>query len=358
MKKVEIHPEAVERVKKFTINDNQLGFGKYVAPIMLQAIYDNGEWQRFDLLPYAPLQLDPCTKVLHYGQEIFEGMKAFRQPDDSLAMFRPEQNARRFNQSARRMSMPEIPEEQFLHACDVIVAYCKNLVPKRLGESLYLRPFMIATEVGLGIKPSKQFLFVIVASPSGGYFSSDSVKVYIEREEIRAAHGGIGYAKTGGNYAASLHAYSKTIQAGCDQTMWLDSSHKYVEEMSGMNFFAIINGSLYTPAITDTILDGITRRSIIDMAKARNIEVVEGKIAIDELLKDIEAGRCTEAFVCGTASVIVPIASFLDRDGKTYHVKDGAGKISTSLKENLINIQAGKESAPEGWLRKIKNIEF
>lgn len=358
MKKVEIHPEAVERVKKFTISDTTLGFGKHVAPIMIQAVYDNGEWQRFDLLPYAPLQLDPCTKVLHYGQEIFEGMKAFRHPDDKIYMFRPEQNARRFNQSARRMSMPEIPEDMFLEACDVICAYSKHLVPKRLGESLYLRPFMIATEVGLGIKPSKQFLFLIVASPSGAYFSADSVKVYIERDDIRAAPGGIGFAKTGGNYAASLQSYTKTIQKDCDQTMWLDSTHQYIEEMSGMNFFAMIDGKLHTPGITDTILDGITRRSIIDIAKAQKIEVIQDKLGVDYLLKSIEEGKCTEAFVCGTASVICPIASFLDKDGKTYALKDGNGNISMKLREELIAIQAGRTEAPAGWLYAVKDINF
>lgn len=358
MKKVEIHPEAVERVKKFTVTDNNLGFGKYVAPIMIQAIYDNGQWQRFDLLPYGPIQLDPCTKVLHYGQEIFEGMKAFRQPDDQIKMFRPEQNARRFNQSARRMSMPEIAEDQFLNACDVISAYCKNIVPRRLGESLYLRPFMIATEVGLGIKPSKQFLFVIIASPSGNYFSGDSVKVYIERDDIRASHGGIGFAKTGGNYAASLQSYSRSLQAGCDQTMWLDSTHQYIEEMSGMNFMCVIDGEIHTPALSDTILDGVTRKSVIEIAKHEKIKVHEDKIDINNLIQLIEEGRCTEAFVCGTASVICPISSFMEKDGRTHYVKDGNGKISMQLREKLIGIQAGREDGPEGWMHLVKEINF
>jgi branched-chain amino acid aminotransferase len=359
MKKVEIHPDAVERVKKFTINDPQLGFGKYVAPIMVQAILFNGEWQRFDLLPYAPLQLDPCSKVLHYGQEIFEGMKVFRHPDDRIHMFRPEMNARRFNQSARRMAMPEIPEDQFLEACEVICAYSKHLVPKRLGESLYLRPFMIATEVGMGIKPSKQFLFIVVASPSGSYFSGDSVKVYIEREDIRCAPGGIGFAKTGGNYAASLNSYAKTIKLGCDQTMWLDSvEHKYIEEMSGMNFFAVIDNKLVTPTLTDTILDGVTRRSVIEIAKGEKITVEERKISIDEILNAIAEGRCTEAFVCGTAAVIAPVASFMDKDQSVHKLKDPQGKISMQLREKLIAIQAGRTDAPEGWLYPVKDLNF
>jgi branched-chain amino acid aminotransferase len=285
-------------------------------------------------------------------------MKAFRQPNDEIKLFRPEQNARRFNQSARRMSMPEIPEDQFIKACDVICAYCKHLVPKRLGESLYLRPFMIATEVGLGIKPSKQFLFVIVASPSGAYFSGDSVKVYIERDDIRAAQGGIGFAKTGGNYAASLKSYTKTISSGCDQTMWLDSTHQYIEEMSGMNFMCIMDGELHTPILTDTILDGITRKSVLELAKMEKLKVIEDKISIDHLLKMIEEGRCTEAFVCGTASVICPISSFLDKDGRTHYLKDGNGKISLSLREKLISIQAGRADSPQGWMHSVPEIQF
>ena len=359
MKKVEIHPEAVERVKKYFINDHDLGFGKYVAPIMIQALYDRGEWQRFDLLPYAPLQLDPCTKVLHYGQEIFEGMKVFRHPDDKVCMFRPEMNARRFNLSARRMAMPEIPENLFIESCEIISAYCKNLVPKRLGESLYLRPFMIASEVGLGIKPAKQFLFIVVASPSGSYFAGNAVKVYIEREEIRCAPGGIGFAKTGGNYAASLNSYSKTIEYGCDQTMWLDAiDHKYIEEMSGMNFFAVINGALHTPTLTDTILDGITRRSIIDIARSENIEVFERRLSIDEVLSLMKKGECTEAFVCGTAAVIAPIESFMDKDRTQHVLKDPNGKVSMQLREKLIGIQAGRTDAPSGWIYPVRDINF
>lgn len=359
MKKIEIHPEAVERIKKFTLTDANLGFGKYVCPIMVEAVYDKGEWQSFHLLPYGPIQLDPCSKVLHYGQEIFEGMKVFKHPDDSIHMFRPEMNARRFNQSARRMAMPEMPEDQFLKACEVICAYSKNAIPKRFGESLYLRPFMIATEVGMGIKPSKQFLFLIIASPSGSYFSGDSVKVYIERDDIRSAKGGIGFAKTGGNYAASLNSYDKTIKLGCDQTMWLDADErKYIEEMSGMNFFALIDGKLITPELTDTILDGITRKSIIQIAQSMKIEVVQKRLSIDEVLRAIQEGTCTEAFVCGTAAVVAPVSQFMDKDGSIIHLRDSQGKVGHELREKLINMQSGRDSAPEGWLHLVKNIEF
>lgn len=359
MKRIEIHADAVERIKKYQVNDPQLGFGKHICPIMIQAVYDKGEWQRFDLLPYGPLQLDPCSKVFHYGQEIFEGMKVFRHPDDSIHMFRPEMNARRFNLSARRMAMPDVPEDLFLEACDVISAYAKNSVPRRLGESLYLRPFMIATEVGMGIKPAKQFLFVIVASPSGSYFSGDSVKVYIERDDIRCAPGGVGFAKTGANYAASLNSYDKTIKLGCDQTMWLDAhEHKYIEEMSGMNFFTIIDNELFTPSLGDTILDGVTRRSIIDIARSEGIKVTEKRLSIDEVLHAVKEGRCTEAFVCGTAAVIAPIASFMDKDKSVVQLQDPQGKIGMRLREKLVGIQAGKVEAPQGWLRKVPEVSI
>lgn len=348
---------AVEKVKNFTINDPHIGFGKYISPIMIQGVYRKGKWEKFELIPYGPLSLDPCTKVLHYGQEIFEGMKVFKHADGSIQMFRPELNARRFNHSARRMAMPEVPENIFLEACEVISSYSSHLVPKRLGESLYLRPFMIATEIGLGIKPSQDFLFLIVASPAGAYFSNSSVKVYIEREEIRCAPGGVGSAKTGGNYASSLRSYQKILSLGLDQTLWLDAlEHKYIEEMSGMNFFAVMNGKLVTPELTDTILDGITRKSIIELARSGGFEVEERKISIHELIEKIENKTCTEAFVCGTAAVITPISSFSDDSGDLFKLPEGDGKISLLLKEKLIHIQAGREKAPKGWNYPVRSF--
>lgn len=360
MKKIEIHSEAVERVKKYQIQDNNLGFGKYVSPIMIRIEYKKGAWGTPELIPYGPLPLDPCAKVLHYAQEIFEGLKAYRTPEGDVQLFRPELNAARFNFSARRMAMPELPTETFVECCKTITAYSRHLVPKRLGESLYLRPFMIASEPGLGIKPANEFLFIIVASPSGNYFSSSAVKVYVERDEIRAATGGIGSAKTGGNYAASLQAYARTLELGCDQTMWLDArDHSSIEEMSGMNFFAVINGGLVTPPLSDSILDGITRRSLIELARFRKMSVSEERIAINDLFAKIKSGECSECFVCGTAAVLVPIASFHLKDGTTHHLKDGTGKISLELREELINIQSGRsESAPENWTVQVESIDY
>lgn len=358
MKRIEIQSEAVEKIKKFTVTDHSLGFGKYMAPIMVIAEYKNGAWGKAALKPYGPLPLDPCAKVLHYAQEIFEGLKAYRHPSGEITLFRPEMNARRFNRSATRMAMPEYPEDLFIEACETITAYCRHIVPKRLGESLYLRPFMIASEAGLGIKPAKEFLFGVVATPSGNYFTSNSVKVYVEREQVRAAHGGIGFAKTGGNYAASLHSYKRTLDEGCDQTMWLDANHAYIEEMSGMNFYAVTNGVFKTPPLSDSILDGVTRRSLMELALRRKWTVVEEKIHIDELISKVKSGECSEAFVCGTASVLVPISSFKFSDGSTYNLKEPEGKLCMELKEELMNVQSGRTEAPEGWLHPVPVIEF
>jgi branched-chain amino acid aminotransferase len=359
MKRIEIQSEAVEKIKKYTVTDQVLGFGKYMAPIMLIAEYKNGAWGKATLMPYGPLQLDPCAKVLHYGQEIFEGLKAYRHPEGDITLFRPELNAQRFNFSANRMAMPEYPVDMFVEACETITAYARHIVPKRLGESLYLRPFMIASEAGLGIKPAKEFIFGVVASPSGNYFSSSNVKVYVERDEVRAATGGIGNAKTGGNYAASLRSYKRTLDESCDQTMWLDSKeHAYVEEMSGMNFFAVIDGVFTTPPLSDSILAGVTRRSLMELALRRKWPVAEERIHLDDLITKIKSGSCTEAFVCGTASVLVPIASLKFKDGTTIHMREPDGKLSLELKEELIGVQAGRVEAPEGWLHHVPVIEF
>ncbi len=359
MKRMEIQSEAVEKIKKYSVTDQVLGFGKYMAPIMVIAHYKDDAWSKATLMPYGPLQLDPCAKVLHYGQEIFEGLKGYRHPDGAITLFRPELNAQRFNFSATRMAMPEYPVDLFIEACETITAYCRHIVPRRLGESLYLRPFMIASEAGLGIKPAKEFIFGVVASPSGNYFANPSVRVYVERDEVRAATGGIGNAKTGGNYAASLHSYKRTLEESCDQTMWLDSKeHSYVEEMSGMNFFAVINGVFITPPLSDSILAGVTRRSLMELAQKRKWPVSEERIHIDELMKKVKSGECEEAFVCGTASVLVPIASFKFKDGTTYHLREPAGKKSLELKDELINVQAGRAEPPEGWLHPVPMIEI
>jgi branched-chain amino acid aminotransferase len=355
MKKIIIDHDATQHALEAKIN-HETGFGKSLSPILIECDYADGKWGDIYLNPYHSIQLDPACKVLHYGQEIFEGLKAYKNDQNEIFLFRPNLNANRFNRSALRMCMPEFPIEDFINAVTTLTYYSRNLIPKRIGESLYLRPFMFATEVALGIKPSDSYKFMLIASPVANYFTKASVKVLIEREASRAAPGGTGSAKTGGNYAASLQSYDKIAKLNCDQTMWLDAVNKqYIEEMSGMNFFAVINDELYTPALTDTILEGITRDSIVQLAAKLELRVHEGKLKIDELLDQIESGQCTEAFVCGTASVITPINSLLDSsDNKIYHLKHPTGKISLKIKDKLLAIQSGREIGPDGWQVRVE----
>ena len=350
-----INEQAHAVMSSYKLNELDMAFGKNTAPVMIKAEYINNQWGDFELIPYGPLQIDPCAKVLHYGQEIFEGMKAYKTPENKLQLFRPYMNAKRFNHSAQRMGMATINEDHFVKAVATITNFCNQIVPKRLGESLYLRPFMIATEVGLGIRPANHFTFIIIASPSGAYFAGNSVKVLIERKDARAIIGGTGTAKTGVNYAASLQSYKKTISLGYDQTLWLDAiEHRYIEEMSGMNFFAVINGELHTPKLTGTILEGITRDSILTLARNREIKVFERSMDISELLEDIKTGKCSEAFVCGTASIVAPIYAFYEEDGTSYEIQNAKYEIAIGLREDLLNIQAGLEEAPfEDWIYNV-----
>ncbi|MBL7664967.1 MAG: branched-chain amino acid aminotransferase [Bacteriovoracaceae bacterium] len=354
-----IEPNIINLVKKLELNSD-IGFGKFMMPIMLTCEYKDGAWGDLHLGPYRKFEIDPSSKVLHYGQEIFEGLKAYKNEKDELFLFRPEKNAQRFNRSADRMAMPNFPEEKFVEGVALMAAYSRQIIPRRLGESLYLRPFMFANEVGLGIAVSNNYLFTIIASPSGAYFSSDSIKVFVERTSSRAAAGGTGFAKTGGNYAAGLLSSIKCKEAGCNQVLWLDAAEKkYIEEMSGMNFFAIINGELHTPQLTNTILEGVTRDSILELARSLGYKTVEEKLPINELLKLVKEKKCTEAFVCGTASVIVPIGSFHEENGTVYKLADDEGKISLILKDKLLRIQAGLEISPvPTWIHKIPKIDF
>jgi branched-chain amino acid aminotransferase len=351
---VKIDPAVGDAVKNFTMPEN-LGFGQVMAPVMASCTYENGKWGQLELLPYGPISMYPNAKVLHYAQEIFEGMKAYRVGGLGPFIFRPEENHLRFNRSAERMAMPHIPIELFIKANLEVTAYSANFVPRRSGESLYLRPFMFATEEALGIKPSEKFRFMVIASPSGSYFSSEGLSVFIERQGARAFPGGTGYAKAGGNYAASLLSAIKTKQLGFVQTLWLDGRDKqYIEEMSGMNFFAVINDELHTPEINDSILEGITRKSIITLALAAGIKVVERKIDINLLIEDIKAGRCTEAFACGTAAIIAPINYLGEENGERYPLRDHEGKMALQLRELLLSIQEGRTPDIYKW---VVNVE-
>lgn len=334
-----ITQEAIDAIENFSMPDN-VGFGKVMLPIMAVAEYKDGQWSQVEVKKYEKLQLDPTCKVLHYGQEIFEGMKAYNYKDNGPNLFRPLENWKRFNLSGKRMAMPEVPEEIFMGAVEEVTWLGRKFVPKRSGESLYIRPFMFASECNLGIKPAEEFLFMVVASPVGSYFAGGSIKVLIERDMIRACSGGMGAAKTGGNYAGSLLSAIETKKLGYDQTLWLSATDKEsIEEMSGMNFFAVINGELHTPEITDTILNGITRNSLIELAKSEGLKVHERRMSITEMISTIQDGSCTECFACGTAAILTPISSMHDRGGKDYILKEEYGPIARDLRDKLLGIQ-------------------
>lgn len=348
---------------KTQINDwqipSELGFGKVMAPIMAQAEFHSGSWSEPTLVKYGPISLDPSAKVFHYGQEIFEGMKAYRNSENQAFLFRPLMNFKRFNASALRLAMPEVSEELFMNSVESLTYYCQEKIPNGYGQSLYLRPFMIATQPGLGLNISSEYKFLVLASPSGNYFPGEKVRVLIERNDCRAAPGGTGAVKAGGNYGASLLAYSRLKKRGFDQTLWLDAEHKkYVEEFSGMNFFAVIDGELYTPNLSETILPGITRDSIITIArKILGINCYEKPIDIDELLNLIKSGSCTEIFACGTAAVVSPISEIHDQNGEIYHLTKPLGELAHSLKEIILSIQTGQRIPPEDdWVMKIDSL--
>lgn len=353
MQELIVDPKCLEILNNFKL-PHDIGFGKVMSPIMLTCEYKNEKWGSLELTPYQKLSLAPTSKVLHYSQEIFEGMKAYRTEKNKVYLFRPEQNAERFKLSGDRMAMPELPAGTFLKACEMMASYSASLIPNGKGESLYIRPFMIATEESLGIKPSNQFMFIVVASPSGPYFSSEGLNVLIERNFVRACQGGTGTAKTGGNYAGSLLSSIAASKKGYNQILWLDAlNKKNIEELSGMNFFAVINNTLVTPALTDTILNGITRKSLIEMAITLGYQVIEEQMDIDELINNIKSGACTEAFSCGTAAVITPIKSIGEIDGTRYDLPNALGPWGLRLKNELVSLQEGRTGDKFGWRKEV-----
>lgn len=352
---ISIHPEVYEVLKKYKLPPRPLPFGQIISPIMLICDYKQGAWQKAEILPYGPLPLAPTAKVFHYAQEVFEGMKAYKHADGSVWLFRPEKNRERFNLSSQRMAIPEVPAFLFDDAIQLIAKLCTEHIPSETGHSLYLRPFTIATEENLGVRPSESYKFVVIASPSGSYFNAESVPVFVEEEYTRACHGGIGNAKTGGNYAASLIAAQKAKKAACLMTLWLDADKKrHIEELSGMNFFCFINGVLHTPKLNDTILVGITRDSIIALAKEEGYTVKEDILDIHDIFSKIRSGECSEAFACGTAAIISPIELLKVASGETYKFKNPDGPFAKKLRKHLLDIQEGRRLGPNHWMKKVE----
>ena len=335
------------------------GFGRFFTDNMVTVAWDAGQgWHDAQLVPYAPLSMDPAIMVLHYGQAIFEGLKAYRQPDGSVATFRPEQNARRFQRSAQRLAMPELPEELFLAAVEALVLQDQDWVPSGAEKSLYLRPFMFSTEVGLGVRPSSSYLFVLIASPAGAYFPRGlkPVTVWLSEDYSRAAPGGTGEAKCAGNYAASLIAQAQAADKGCDQVVWLDSSeHRWVEEMGGMNLY-FVRGSgdtatIVTPTLTGTLLAGVTRDSLLTLAGDLGYAASTARICVDEWREGNTTGDITEVFACGTAAVITPVGAVKSTDHEWTIGDGGTGPVTARLRQALLDIQTGASADQHGWVR-------
>lgn len=334
------------------------GFGRHFTDHMVTIKWTEGRgWHDAQLVPYAPLSIDPANMTLHYAQEIFEGLKAYRRPDGSVVTFRPEANAERFQRSARRLAMPELPVETFIEACDALVQQDSAWVPAHGGEeSLYLRPFMIATEVGLGVRPANEYLFIVIASPAYAYFPGGvkPVSIWLSEDRVRAVPGGMGDAKTGGNYAASLLAQAEAAAKGCDQVAYLDAvEHKWVEELGGMNLYFVYGNRIVTPELTGSLLAGITRDSLLQLAKDLGYKSEEGRVSIDQWKADTENGTLTEVFACGTAAVITPVGLVKSASGEWKQSGGQPGEVTLKLRKALLDIQTGKAEDIHGWTHQL-----
>ncbi|MFC4290865.1 branched-chain amino acid aminotransferase [Sphingorhabdus arenilitoris] len=334
------------------------GFGTNFTDHMAMVKYTAGTgWHDAHITARAPITIDPATAVLHYAQEIFEGMKAYKLADGTMALFRPDANAARFNRSARRLAMPELPEEIFLESIRKLVDIDRDWFPDVEGGSIYLRPFMFASEAFLGVRPSNEYLYMVIASPAGGYFKSGApaIKIWVSQHYSRAAPGGTGAAKCGGNYAASLIAQQEASAHGCDQVVFLDAAeHKWVEELGGMNlFFLLEGGHMITPPTSGTILEGITRKSIIQLARDQGLIVEEKPYSISEWRDDAQSGKLVECFACGTAAVVTPVGTVASEEGEFTIGAGGPGQITQQLRRQLVNIQRGLAEDRYGWVQRI-----
>ncbi|WP_341217171.1 branched-chain amino acid aminotransferase [uncultured Wocania sp.] len=345
----------VIKTKTTKINDvdfDHLSFGKTFSDHMLECDYKDGKWQAPKVVPYAPITLDPSAKIFHYGQSIFEGMKAYKDEADNVLLFRPLDNFKRLNISAKRLAIPELPEAYFMEGLKALLKVDSDWIPKRNGSSLYIRPFVFATGKGFHASPADEYKFIICTAPSGAYFAG-KVKVLIEEKYSRSANGGVGFAKAGGNYAGQFYPTQLAIEKGYQQVIWTDdNTHEYIEEAGAMNIFVRINDTLITGPTSDRILDGITRKSIIELAKTEGIPVEVRKITVSEVVEAAKNGTLKEMFGAGTAAVISPIAGFGYKD-EDFDLPELENTYASSLKKRITDIQTNKAEDPFGWRYKV-----
>lgn len=354
----EIKIERTTAPKAKPTDESKLGFGKIFTDHMYVMEYNPQQgWHDPKIMPYQEISLEPSAMVFHYGQEMFEGMKAYKCEDGRILLFRPNKNIERANNSNRRLCIPEIPEDDFLNGIKTLVSIDADWIPTRPGTSLYIRPFVIATDPFLGVRPSDTYKFIIILSPVGAYYASglDPVKIWIEDDYVRAVRGGIGEAKTGGNYVASLAAQMKAHDEGYSQVLWLDGvTHKNVEEVGAMNIFFKFNDELVTPALNGSILGGITRKSVVELAKHMGIKVSERTVPIAEVFERHAKGELEEVFGSGTAAVVSPVCE-LNMKGNKITINNGEmGELTKKLYDTLTGIQWGRLEDPFGWTMEVK----
>ena len=343
----------VEKSRIDSVDFDNLTFGKIFTDHMFISKYKNGEWSSGEIKPYENISISPSSRALHYGQAIFEGMKCFKSEQDELFLFRPKENFKRFNKSSIRLAIPEIQEDIFFNGLKELLKIDSEWVKKGIGNALYIRPFVFASEPSINASEANEYTFMIICSPSKSYYGDMEISVKIEEKYSRAAKGGVGYAKAAGNYAAAFYPTKLAIEQGFQQIIWTDSNnHNAIEEAGTMNLFFVIGDKLITSPTSDSILDGITRKSIIELAKFHNIDVLEREITIDEILNEHKSGNLKEIFGSGTAVVVLPIKSFGHRD-QLYTLSSEKSSVSSFLKEKLNNIQYNISNEFKNWKFKI-----
>ncbi len=339
------------KLKGLSLND--LPFGRYFTDHMLEADYEDGEWKNIEIKPYQPLLLSPSVAALHYGQAIFEGIKAYKDREGNAFIFRPQDNFKRFNISAERMQMPVVPEELFMEGMRQLIDLDKNWIPSKEDHSLYIRPFMFSSDELIGVRPSESYKFMIILSPTGPYYSAP-MRIYVEEKYVRAVPGGIGYAKAAGNYGASMYATAEAKKKGYDQVLWMDAyEHKYVQECGTMNVFFIIGNTAITPDLNDgTILDGVTRQSVITLLKEMGLEVEERSLSIDDIINAYKTGQLHEVFGTGTAATISMIKELRYKDFvMDFDVNNW--KTAPTIKKWITDIREGRREDKYNWMQKV-----